>query len=64
MMPSDPNMLLAMIGVAIVIMLLLTLVNLGLVALMFKLYTEILKDQSQNRRVDKGRGANVQTPTT
>jgi hypothetical protein len=62
-MPSDSGTLL-WFGIVIVIILLLTVVNLGMTALNFKLYTEILKDQSQNRRASKGREADGQKPTT
>jgi hypothetical protein len=35
---------------------LILLANLGVLALNLKLYTEILKDQSQNRRADRQKG--------
>lgn len=38
-----------------IVNILIVAVNLGILALSLKLYTEILKDQSQNRRAAKGR---------
>jgi hypothetical protein len=52
-MPFNPTTLLIVIGIFFVITLLLTAINLGILALGLKLYTEILKDQSQNRRANK-----------
>ncbi|BDD79698.1 hypothetical protein [Burkholderia phage FLC9] len=62
-MPFNPTTLLIVSGIMFVSTLLLTAVNLGILALGLKLYTEILKDQSQNRRVNKARESNAQTPT-
>jgi hypothetical protein len=54
-MPFNPMTLVIVGGIFFVSSILLTKINLGLLALGFKLYTEILKDQSQNRRVNKER---------
>jgi mannose/fructose/N-acetylgalactosamine-specific phosphotransferase system component IIC len=52
-MPFNPETLLQIAGFMLVCILLLTLVNLGILGLGLKLYTEILKDKSQNRRMGK-----------
>lgn len=42
----------------LIVNILVTAINLGILALSIKLYTEVLKDQSQNRRADKAAGRN------
>lgn len=54
-MPFDPYKFVVIGGIFFGITLLLTTINLGILALGLKLYTEILKDQSQNRRVNKAK---------
>lgn len=54
-MSFNPTTLLNVTGIFFVSSLLLTMVNLGILALGLKLYPQILKDQSQNRRANKTR---------